>query len=675
MKSTKIFLILLILVLVTGTTFACSITNRVSGITCNPCDSVTKVCECNFTQNINMQAAQKLFSADATSCANYTINVNTNGKNIWTIENFDMNTSFPIWNLIVTGDSKIYIDNYKTLSFSLSNIIVMEGAKLRIRTIDEQLRNNISITFKARDIEVRPQAELNINLKTNDGADGRKGNETDFWCSHSHEWVLPKPGESSGDLDLNINSIINYGKIVVDLETGKGGNGGKAIDNDITCLDAIVGSDYRQHGAEGGSAGDISLDIKNIINYVNFSVIVNTGDGGNGSHTSIDVDYAEDWTGGSGGNSGYINFKSIELIKNQGNFNLNAVAGNGGNAGTKRGNAGTIRGTHGNGGNGGSISDLNIDVIQNNSLDFKINLQSGGWGGISFLDNSHGTQNYYGIPGLASNIDINFLENTQPAIELISLLSFTNEQFQLTGNTHGSDGKKYTVKSVTDLGIKVTNINIHNLKNGSYLPKSINIRSEPEHPIFDNSINISGCYVQPSQVTYNLNGGLHLYATNIDSLRPFLSAGTSTTHKYCPHCEIIDLTDEINRYTRKYNIYTNISGKINPGDLQIFYSNPTTNEIYYTKRVDNTEKPVYINKEEITSTLNEKIGMREYKLENNKLVWFGSSVDEDREDLAEDEYLFCYGQEYIIKGKITIGTDNVKRFEFPFVPLRELFNN
>ena len=66
--------------------------------------------------------------------------------------------------------------------------------------------------------------------------------------------------------------------------------------------------------------------------------------------------------------------------------------------------------------------------------------------------------------------------------------------------------------------------------------------------------------------------------------------------------------------------------------------------------------------------------MREYKLDKSKLVWLGSSIDEDRDDLSSDEHLFCYGQEYILKGKITIGSSS-KEFEFPFVPLRELFNN
>ena len=47
----------------------------------------------------------------------------------------------------------------------------------------------------------------------------------------------------------------------------------------------------------------------------------------------------------------------------------------------------------------------------------------------------------------------------------------------------------------------------------------------------------------------------------------------------------------------------------------------------------------------------------------------------DIDELNQEDYLFCYGQEYILDGKITSDGGTIKNFNFPFVPLRELFSD
>lgn len=666
MKFIKIFIILIILVLFTSTAFACTITNPISGITCSPCDNTTKICECNINSaNLDVTTG-KLFNL--TSCEDYTINVNLNAKTIWIKENLNMNDSN--WNLVVSGTSKIGVDNSKSLDISFSNIIVMDGDKLTIKTLDTQKRENISITFKARDIEVKPQAELKIELKTNDGESGG-GPSSNNWLSvdDGSNWD-GKPGERSGDLYFEYIKLINYGKTDIDLMTGNAGHGGTTNEGDSS-------GNAKQDGGHGAESGYLNFKLNTIQNNGELKINLKTGNGGNGGHSAVDDGADEQFKGGNAGNSQKIVISPINKIENNGSFLLSAVGGNGGLGGTQRHDGTTCdEGWNGSGGNAGSIdSDLNISVLINKSNDFKINLENGKLGKVLKVDKScdNGeSKNYFGYPGKLPNINIDYLENTNNSIEIISKFNFTQTDFTLAqADGEGIENGGY-MRSLSDLGIKVANININNLKNGSHLPKTINIRSEPDHPLFDNSIDITGCYIQPSQVTYTLNGGTNISATNIESISSFLPAGTSKSYRYCPHCEVIDLTDEVNRYTREYNIYSNVNGKILPGDLKIYYSN--NNNYYYTKRADNLQYPVYTNVVDINSTLNDKIGMREYKLSKDKLVWYGAYQEQDRDDLAEDEHLFCYGQEYIISGKITTGSSS-KDFTFPFVPLRELFNN
>lgn len=672
MKYVKIFILLITFIIFVNPIFACAISGIVNGITCNSCDNITKICECNVNTTPLESSTSKLFNLSG--CEDYTINLNLNAKTIWFKENLNMNDTN--WNLVISGSSNIVIDNSKSLDINLSNIIIESNADAKIKNLSESFSSSsIKINFITKDITVKPNSKLEIKIKTNDGKNGTDGDS---------EGDDGTDGISSGDLIISFKNFINFGNSIVELGTGNGGKGGQPHSEDTT---------DERNGRPGGSSGNLNLRIQNIENNNNLNIILKTGNGGNGSHSPKDDSADDSFNGGNGGHAGNININEIKLIKNQGDFSMQAIAGNGGWAGTSRfagdndcdfGNDGE-QDNHGDSGNGGDVSDLNITTLINRSPNFKLNLKSGELGKRNVADGTctnHELDKPFGFPGTLGNIDINFLENTYPGIEIISQLNFSLADYQLAATAQannntddgGESGDTGYMRKLLDLGITVTNVNINNLKNGSYLPKSINIKSEPEHPIFNNSIDLSGCYIQPSQVTYNLNGGTNIYATNIESINSFLPAGTSVNYRYCPHCEVIDLTDEVNRYTREYNIYSNVNGKILPGDLKIFYFNPVTNQIYYTKRIDNTLQPIYTNKEEISSEMNDKIGMREFKLEKNKLVWFGSSQDEDRNDLAEDEYLFCYGQEYILKGKITIG-NNSKEFEFPFVPLRELFNN
>lgn len=679
----KYTIIFLIMILALNDVFAnCTITPasvESGSISCSPCNNETKICNCVINDNIEVvQYALGVFFYASDNCEEYEINLLANNKNL--IFKSDITMGSINWNLIIRGTSKIYIDKITSIDVNLSNIIIEPNANLKIyNNSDYFVSSPISINFYAKDIVVNQNSILEINLKTNDGKNGKdEEHEGDEDSSR---------GISSGDLVFKLGKLINYGDSEITLITGDGGKGGQPHSEDTTT---------ERQGLPGGSSGFLSADIRNIENTENLIINLNTGNGGNGSHSPKDDATDDSFNGGNGGDAGSVQINKINNFYNSGVLKISAIAGNGGWAGTSRYSGtndcdwGTVtfgvfsdeQDNHGDSGNGGSISDLNISTLINKSNNFEIYMKAGELGKRNVADGTctqYQLDKPFGKPGVLGNVNIGFLENYVQGINITSKLNFSMADYQLAATAQANDstddggesGDTGYMRKLDDLGIKVTNVNINYLKNGSSLPKIIDIKNPQENILFDNFINITGCYIQPTQLDYEFNGATGIYASNIDFLRTVVPDYVGLTYRFCPHCEVMPLDDTQNRYTRDYSLYSNTNGIVNIGDLNIHYSNPLDQSIYYTKRTDDKQLPVYTNKNPISGEWNPKINSYEYKIKPEDLNYYSHTPEEDIDLLNQEDNLFCYGQEYIINGKINAGA--IKPFNFPFVPLRELF--
>jgi hypothetical protein len=639
-------------------------------VNCDSCDSSSNICICNFTSNIvvnNNTAINSLYAVQ--NCDGYTVKFHTNNRQLSLNANFDfsMETSNFIDYLIISNSTNILI-GANANNIKLPNLILESGKTLNILS-NYSSPSDKSYALKIKSISVENNSVLNIKmLSTNGISRGRNNN-----CGASS---YPN-GSGSGHVSLDVNYIENYGNINIDLNTGIGGDGEYRDKADC-------GGSYDQSGGHGGNSGNIDFNVNYISNYQDLIINLKTGNGGTGGYSSIDDSSDETFNGGNGGSGGYINIKSIKEIGNYNVFKLYLVAGDGGMGAMQRADKGEHcqDGKNGNGGSGGNISDVNITSLLNKSStsEFQLNIKNGALAKTSTI--SDDTCVYYndatfGQPGKLGNLNINYLENNSSNFEFTSIFNFTNADYQLAQNSTNNGGNDVfenagNMRPLNNLNLKLSGIDINNLKNGSFLPKNITANID----IFDidyfyNTIKINGCYINPTSVNYNVNGFKYIFATNKDAVSSMLGAsGIDVTYKYCPYCEIIDLDNSINRYTGEYNLYSNKSGTIAPEDLKIFYSYDTTPyQKYITKRADGRTLPVYINKVPIIGELNEDLNMYVYKITKNELKYYGASPDEDLPTLVSGDYLYCYGQEYYLDGKI--GND---RFEFPFIPLNSLFN-
>ncbi len=675
LKYTIIFLIMIISL---NGVFACTVTtSNFSQISCSACDVETKICNCNFIGDIETTSAI-INGYQTDSCEDYTINFYTNGNDLKINHNFNFSNTNNIANLIINGFSDISIYQDAKIIF-LPNIIVEGNKKLDIKTADYLQATEKDHNLTIESILVKQNGTLNIDVKSNDGV---SATSAPIYNNRGQLIPIVSNGTASGNLNLNINYLANYGNLDINLKTGNGGNG-LTKEGDEGWLSA---DDDPNSGGNGENSGDLNVNIKDIENFKDFIINLKTGNGGSGGNTAVDdcsgayVD--EDFDGGNAGSAGNINIKSIDQINNQGNFYITAIAGDGGVGGSQRGCC--DNGTNGNGGNGGSIFDLNISRLLNKKSDgtnpnpkFKVDIKNGALGKIVLDDCAGETSDLLGKPGGLGNINIDFLENDSPdKLEIISAFNFTTEEYQLAVTSTNNDGDDEAANSgnmrqLPDLNLKLSEIKINYLKNGSYLPKNISASIPIDNDeYFNNDIRIDGCYINPTAVNYNIKDDTIIGATNPDAIS-VVNPNFDLTYRFCPHCEIMPLDDTQNRYTRDYSLYSNTNGIVNIGDLNIHYSNPLDQSIYYTKRTDDKQLPVYTNKNPISGEWNPKINSYEYKIKPEDLNYYSHTPEEDIDLLNQEDNLFCYGQEYIINGKINAGA--IKPFNFPFVPLRELF--
>lgn len=649
------------------------------------CYEETKTCNCNITEYIYINFGNLDF---LTECNDYNINFYTNGNHIVFKSYFDFSSSDNNINIIANDNSKIII--YENASYlKLPNIIVNSGRTLDIETYGPTQETDKYHIVDIESLFVHPTANLNINLKSNDGKS--KGvNKT--LCK-----VEDKDGTNSGNIIFKTVSITNYGNTNISLETGKGGDGVKREREDC-------GGNFDQSGGNGGDSGNLDFNITSIYNYGELTLDLKTGVGGNGGYSSIDDTKDEYFNGGNGGSTGNIYISNIEQIINYDSLTFNATTGDGGFGGVQRANNlndHCDKGTNGFGGSSGNISDIKITTLLNKAnANFKLNIENGKLGEIDIsvgkaCISENWTTDYkynikgqtqtkcgdipltFGAPGKLGDITIDFMENKSiNGLEIKSSFAFTEEQYNLAVVATSNGGidradNGGNMRQLPDLNLRLSDIKINYLSNGSYLPRKIfaNIGVK-NYEYFDNNISITGCYINPTKVDYKVNDNTKIVASNPDAvsnLNPYFDMKS----RYCPHCEAISLDDTQNRYTRNYSIFSNIRGTINIGDLNIYYSDPSYQLEYYTKRTDNKQLPVYTNKALIEGSLNPKINSYEYKIEPKDLIYYSHTPEDDINYLNQEDYLFCYGQEYILKGKI----NGDKSFSFPFVPLRELFTD
>lgn len=666
------------------------------------CNEETKICDCRFTSNIevNTDTTVNPLYIPNPSCNNFIINFYTNGYDLLLEKNFTflpgssniLRNSNVISNLIINASSNINIGDDSNI-IELPNIIVNSGKKLQIITVGYFQTQKNSYDIKIESIFVNQNSIADIKISSNPGkptiADAIAG---------QNDWLT---AGDSGDLNFKIIDLKNFGKITIDLQTG---TGGKGANGDGTDNSDFIDNDSPDMGDHAGNSGSIDFNITNIENNNLLNINLKTGDGGTGGNSVVDrcVGSAIDEPihGGNGGNAGDIKTSKIEQIRNFGELNLEISGGNGGYAGSQRVEQDWACGFghNGSGGNGGSISDLNIGILQNKLSDsiFNLKINSGALGKVTLLSdscaddprNDGGRENTsFGLPGNIGNINIDFVENNSAnGFEITSNFNFTPADYDLAivatnnGGIDGADnGSDMQSIELLNSYLKLSNITINYLNNGSYLPKNISAYTAIDnYSFFNNDIRINGCYINPTAVNYNIKDDTIIGATNPDAIS-VVNSNFDLTYRFCPHCEVIRFEDDQSRYTKQYNLYSNINGTINPGDLNIYYSdyNSQPNSIYYTKRTDGQFLPVYTNKNSISGVFNTKVNSYEYLITPEDLNRYSYDPEEDRDNLnpEADDYLFCYGEEYILDGKITTIQGGDKSFNFPFVPLREQFNN
>lgn len=637
-------------------------------------------------------------------CRGYNINFYTNGNDILLKSDVDFTKSNTKINIIANNHSNIIIYE-DAKSITLPNIIVNSEKRLNIKTQSSIQATNKYHLVGIESIFVHPKANLNINLKSNDGISRGVSNE----CKIDYD--KNRHGTDSGDILFNTFSITNYGDTNISLETGKGGEGVKRKREDC------AGS-YDQSGGDGGKSGDLELYVTKIYNYGEFTLDLKTGNGGNGGYSSLDKGNDGYFNGGDGGSSGNIYISNIEQIINYNTVKFNVITGDGGWGGVqkaKHSKSGCDKGHNGWGGSSGDISDINITNLLNrqNTSKFELNIKNGVLGEIDITpknackaENKAGGEILtFGAPGKLGDITIDFLENkSSNGLEITSNFTFTNEQYKLAVVATSNGGKDGVdnggnMRQLPDLNLRLSDIKINHLSNGSYLPKKISANiGIDDYEYFNNNIDITGCYINPTAVEYKVNNYARIVASNKDAVSKLNSSPIfDMTSRYCPHCEVMPLDDTQNRYTRNYSIFSSINGTINVGDLNIYYSNPSDQTKYFVKRTDYEYKsrdwspnrsiripryekirrklPVYTNKNPITAVLNPKINSYEYKIKPEDLIYYSHTPEDDMDLLSQEDYLFCYGQEYILDGSITGADSNIKSFSFPFVPLRELFTD
>ncbi|MDD4220855.1 MAG: hypothetical protein PHR48_00565 [Candidatus ainarchaeum sp.] len=472
----------------------------------------------------------------------------------------------------------------------------------------------------------------------------------------------------------NTNLIENYLNLNLNLKSGNGGLAGQGSES-------IGNTGSVGFGGNGGNSGNIDFNVFEINNYSidsNLNISIISGNGGNGGDSGVDhggeptANFAH---GGNGGNSSHIFWRNNTSVYNEGILDLNITAGNGGNGGKKIYHCDKKRSYAGNGGNAGTVAEIIFDNITNTfESKFNLDVATGKKGLITEKKESCIQNAVDGSPGRLYDLDIDYLDNKSKDLEIKMVSEDDLRNFNC-------DSYNYS------------NININYLQTRSYLPKTLHtVNVDKTRTSGYNSecrqININGCYVDTTSNVNYFTDKLNLSVTNnldMDNIfRNQIAIGSKDIdYKYCPYCDIISLDNSSFRISQEYSLYSDKQGTIKANDLNIYYAydslnwDPSTWSSEYSNfngifkiNVKNQKLPIYTNTEDIIPVYDDDLGLYEYKVTKDNLRW---NYDPEY-TFRENDYLYCAGQPYVLRGTLIVPFQSQKFFKIPFTPIFKISN-
>ncbi|HPV66383.1 MAG TPA: hypothetical protein PK655_02950 [archaeon] len=501
---------------------------------------------------------------------------------------------------------------------------------------------------------------VDINLFAADGAKGSAGSKG----YNKNGGVGGNGGQSV--LIIQEGFIKNYGKFNVFLKSGNGANGAKGSGEKGNC-----GGSPKSGGA-GGNGGHSNFIVYNLENLkedeqqqAEFNITIKSGNGGRGGNGGNNTCGADSANGGKGGYGGHIKFIYIPNTKynivNQGILRYDLSAGDGEMGGNKSDGGGK----YGESGVGGSISDYNISNFINEkdfyyyALSGKVNVNKNRGQGKA---GSIGSINIDKLENLSLNFNITNELNEQNVENINSLFCHCDESC----NNQNIDPK-------------IGNININYLKSGSFLPKSLKLIKYV--PVKETAININGCHAASSgnsSLSYKTDN-LTLRLANLGIIQNDFDSESSKVGRVdveeinCPVCDSLELNNFALRTDTEYTIYTDNAGVIT--DLNIYYVNPDGSLFKPPGYPSDENYVVYSLKtgENIMPDSKQFAGtnIKEYKIAKDILHYNPENFDltnipEEKGYGIDDVRLFCQAQRYLLKFKLQ---NDVVIKEIYFTPL------
>jgi len=633
-----------------------------------------------------------------------------------------------------------YVTNSSTVVFDFNNINVTSSGSLNLNLIGNKpsyayeyisgANYDTSISGTNMDLEgnnILNNGTLNINIK---GGDSLEGYDASVYANcHSTIGVnLPVNGGNAtagGYSKLILNKLENNSNLNIDVNSGNGGNGGKGCNRGYSDWPSVkLQSLPPGNGGNGGDSGLVTYYVKNINNYnnANLSVLLNSGNAGNGEDTGWDSGKQPNSAiVGNGGNTGDIvlcnssNYdnctlnNSIKQLTNKGYLNLQTIFGNAGNGGNKRNHADYC--TLGNGGNGGDVSDLIINYLNNSSNNFNLNIISGDKGlkGNCVSSNPSVDGNY----GTTKNIKINNLYNKANGID-VNLTTYKqtvplNTSDIIINNLQSDSYLPNSLKTLNNAGNIVVD---QTCKDNCYSTYNCTQQTDPDcnsdyevcpsytvcsnqdaynscvidcstgkYNTTNRAINVNSCYVnRPLNKLNYITGNLNINATNNSDLQNIIDPtnvySNNYQYRYCPYCDVIPLNNTIYRIPNNYNLYSDLNGSIDVGDLNIYYMTQKKPISIFNliDPLDSTKNiPLYKNNKPITGVYNNKVGLYEYKIDKSILDYYWSLYDPNIVLDNSGNNLFCAAQNYKISGKITRPDGSTNYFSFKFLPVFKMW--
>jgi hypothetical protein len=459
-------------------------------------------------------------------------------------------------------------------------------------------------------------------------------------------------GGLGGDVFFIIDeNMFNYSdsKLEIKLSGGDAGNGGQG---------------RRSPGGAGGLGGSSFLLINNLESVENSKVDIkmNGGQGGDGNteRKNSSSDGCSIKLGGFGGHGGNIYFNINNISNIDSLLDVELISGSGG-----KGAEGRSSCAGGQGGHSGFvfidkfnlINNQSYNIEDNNGIYFKLEVGNKG----QRCDDADDDDGWFGTYGSFLDININNLQNK------------SNMEFLLNNKYSLQEYGDYEIKEMPLPKGATVNLNV---TNGSYLPSKIKLlkkteNEDAENYMYNSKIDINSCYVNLLSLDNNFeyySKELTINSANdyyfIDNIShpnknddQFFKINTSTNNN-CNFCMATDLKNDIYRTDKDLYIYS--KEELTDPEFKI-----------YIKLSNNNNQLIYKNNNNIDPVFDEKLQLYKYKLstetlkpEENGLPFWYSINNFQFED---DDRLFCYGQEYLVKIK-TNGNDYT---EFPFTILFE----